>query len=198
MVEAGGQPNQARGEGLLAVFGLKSDPVEARRAASSAISAKVDVLNDALADRPVAPVRFGIGVNAGNVIAGEIGCDRHAQFTAIGDAVNLASRLQDLTRTFDCEALMSEDVHREAGPPPDAPPAHEVDPRGRDGKVKAQAAKRAADLRTAPRGFATPTRKICLSRHSPALQRPPPPARTHSYPLTPPRELPGVRESHRS
>ncbi len=110
MVEAGGQPNQARAEGLLAVFGLKSDPVEARRAAaSSAISAKVDVLNDPLADRPVAPVRFGIGVNAGNVIAGEIGCERHAQFTAIGDAVNLASRLQDLTRTVDCEALMSEE-----------------------------------------------------------------------------------------
>ncbi len=56
-------------------------------------------LNHALAQGPVEPVRFGVGINAGIVIAGEIGYERHAQFTVIGDAVNVASRLQDLTRT---------------------------------------------------------------------------------------------------
>src|SRR5208283_3024466 len=92
------------------------------------------------------PVRFGVGINAGIVIAGDIGYERHAQFTVIGDAVNVASRLQDLTRTLDCEVLMSEEVFRRAGLAVDALPAHEVDARGRDGKVRVRAATRAADL----------------------------------------------------
>jgi adenylate cyclase len=149
VVEAGGQPNQVLGDGLLAVFGLKSDPDEACRAAvaaSAAVAAKVAALNDALAQGPVAPIRFGIGVNAGVVIAGEIGYERHAQFTVIGDVVNVAARLQDQTRAFDCEVLISEEVFRRAGLKPDSLPAHEVDARGRDGKVKVRAAARAGDL----------------------------------------------------
>ena len=149
VVEAGGQPNQVLGDGLLAVFGLRSDPEQACReavAACGAIAAKVDVLNQALAYGPVDPIRFGVGINAGIVIAGEIGYARHAQFTVIGDAVNVASRLQDLTRTLDCEVLMSEEVYRKAGLRLDALPEHEVDARGRDGKVKVRAVKQAADL----------------------------------------------------
>ncbi len=81
------------------------------------------------------------------MIAGEIGYERHAQFTVIGDAVNVASRLQDLTRALDCEVLISEEVYRRAGLDPDALPLHEVDARGRDGRVKVRAAKRAVDLK---------------------------------------------------
>jgi adenylate cyclase len=149
VIEAGGRPNQVLGDGLLAVFGLDVEPDAACRAAvaaASAIAAKVGVLNDALAQGPVAPLHFGVGINAGIVIAGEIGYARHAQFTVIGDAVNVASRLQDLTRTFDCEVLMSEEVYAKAGLPPDALPGHEVDARGRDGRVQVRAAKQAADL----------------------------------------------------
>ena len=149
VVEADGQPNQVLGDGLLAVFGLSSTAEEACRAAVAAcgvIAANVAKLNRALAHGPVDPIRFGVGINAGIVIAGEIGYERHAQFTVIGDAVNVASRLQDLTRTLDCEVLLSEEVYRKAALPPEALPAHEVDARGRDGKVKVRAAKRAADL----------------------------------------------------
>jgi class 3 adenylate cyclase len=45
-------------------------------------------------------IRFGIGVHAGLAIAGEIGYERHAQFTAIGYPVNVASRLQALTKSL--------------------------------------------------------------------------------------------------
>ncbi len=149
VVASGGRPNQVLGDGLLALFGLKSDPDEACREAvraCAAIAANVEKLNHALAHGAVPQVRFGIGVNAGFVIAGEIGYDRHAQFTVIGDPVNVAARLEGLTKTLVCEALISEEVYARAGLPPDGLPAHEVDARGRDGKVKARAAKRAAEL----------------------------------------------------
>ena len=142
-IEAGGQPNQVLGDGLLVLFGLKSDPEEACRAAIAAcagMAGAVARLNDALAHGPVEPVRFGVGINAGPVIAGEIGYARHAQFTVIGDTVNVAARLEALTKTLDCEVLMSEEVFRRAGLLDDALPAHEVDARGRAGKVLARAA----------------------------------------------------------
>ena len=149
VVAAGGQPNQVLGDGLLALFGLQSEPEDACRAAIAAcpaIAANVEKLERGAGARSVAPVRFGIGVNAGFVVAGEIGYERHAQFTVIGDAVNVAARLQDLTRPLDCEVLISEEVYTKAGFPYDALPVEEVDARGRDGRVTARSAKRAADL----------------------------------------------------
>jgi adenylate cyclase len=103
-------------------------------------------LNRALAHGPVEPLRFGIGLHAGLIIAGEIGYERHAQFTVIGDPVNVAARLQDLTRPLGCEVLMSEEVFAQAGFGPDDLPAHEVDARGREATVKARSVARAADL----------------------------------------------------
>ncbi len=44
------------------------------------------------------------------MILGDIGYEKYAAFTVIGDSVNVAARLQDLTRTMDCEVLMSEEV----------------------------------------------------------------------------------------
>ncbi|RBP12253.1 adenylate cyclase [Roseiarcus fermentans] len=149
VIEAGGQPNQVLGDGLLAVFGLEQPPDEACRAAIAAcarIAGAVDRLNDALAHGPVEPIRFGVGVNAGLVIAGEIGYERHAQFTVIGDTVNVAARLQDLTKRLACEVLMSEEVYRRAALAALDLPAHEVDARGRTGTVMARSAKKASDL----------------------------------------------------
>ena len=79
-------------------------------------------------------------------VAGAIGYERHAQFTVIGDPVNVAARLQDLTKAIGCEVLMSEEVYERAGFGPDALPAHDVETRGREGSVKARSVARAADL----------------------------------------------------
>ena len=103
-------------------------------------------LNVALADGLADPIRFGIGIHMGTVVAGDIGYERHAQFTVIGDPVNVAARLQDLTKPLGCEVLMSEDVYVGAGFGPDILPAVEVDARGREARVKARVAARAADL----------------------------------------------------
>jgi adenylate cyclase len=149
VIAAGGEPNQILGDGLLALFGLAVEPETACRqaiAACAGIAANVEALNGALAHGAVSPIRFGIGVHAGLIVAGDIGHEHHAQFTVIGDTVNVAARLQDMTKAFQCEVLMSEEVYAKAGFPGDALPAHEVEARGRDTSVEARAAQHAADL----------------------------------------------------
>ena len=60
----------------------------------------------------VEPIPYGIGIHAGVVIVGDIGFRGHTVFTALGDAVNVASRLQDLTKELDCKVVVSEEVCR--------------------------------------------------------------------------------------
>ena len=152
VLEAGGEPNQVLGDGLLALFGIGDPPDVACRqaiAASAAIANRVEILNGALAHALVEPIRFGVGISAGVTVAGAIGYERHAQFTVIGDPVNVAARLQDLTKEIGCEVLMSEEVYERAGFSPNALPAHDVETRGREASVRARSAERATDLAVA-------------------------------------------------
>ena len=94
--EAGGQPNQFVGDGVLALFGLDTDrktsvPAGVARAASL-IAANVDDLNRRIATEVREPIQYGIGIHAGEVIVGDIGFRGHTVFTALGDAVNVAAR----------------------------------------------------------------------------------------------------------
>jgi adenylate cyclase len=149
VLSAGGEPNQVLGDGLLALFGMSGPPDLACRqaiAASAAIAAKVESLNGALSHALVEPIRFGVGIHAGVIIAGAIGYERHAQFTVIGDPVNVAARLEALTKILGCEVLMSEEVYKRAGFGPDDLPAHDVEARGREESVKVRSVTRAADL----------------------------------------------------
>lgn len=135
VIENGGQPNQFVGDGMLALFGLSADPQTACRQALKAaagIAANIDELNELLSHDLRQPIRFGIGIHGGEVIIGDIGYRDHIVFTALGDAVNVAARLQDMTKTLACEAIVSEEVRRTAGLADDALPQHEVAIRGRD------------------------------------------------------------------
>jgi adenylate cyclase len=110
VIACGGQPNQFVGDGQLALFGLSSSPQTACRQALKAaamISANVDELNEFLKHDLREPIRFGIGIHGGEVIIGDIGYREHMVFTALGDAVNVAARLQDMTKTLACEARCS-------------------------------------------------------------------------------------------
>ncbi|WP_262047993.1 adenylate/guanylate cyclase domain-containing protein [Bradyrhizobium sp. Bra78] len=135
VIENGGQPNQFVGDGMLALFGLSTDPQTACRQALKAaagIAAHVDELNELLSHDLRQPIRFGIGIHGGEVIIGDIGYRDHIVFTALGDAVNVAARLQDMTKTLACEAVISEEVRRTAGVADDSLPQQEVAIRGRD------------------------------------------------------------------
>jgi len=135
VIENGGQPNQFVGDGMLALFGLTADPQTACRQALKAagsIATHIDELNELLSHDLRQPIRFGIGIHGGEVIIGDIGYRDHIVFTALGDAVNVAARLQDMTKTLACEAIVSEEVRRTAGLAEDALPQQEVAIRGRD------------------------------------------------------------------
>src|SRR5712672_982755 len=134
VTECGGQPNQFVGDGELALFGLNSSPQIACRQALKAaamIAANVDELNESLKHELREPIRFGVGIHGGEVIIGDIGYRDHMVFTALGDAVNVAARLQDMTKSLACEAVISEEVRVTAGLQADGLPQQEVAIRGR-------------------------------------------------------------------
>jgi adenylate cyclase len=149
VIECGGQPNQFVGDGQLALFGLSTGPQTACRQALKAaamIAANVDELNLFLKHDLREPVQFGIGIHAGEVIIGDIGYRDHMVFTALGDAVNVAARLQDMTKSLACEAVISEEVRMTAGLQADGLPEQEVAIRGRAEPMIIRAVKSAKTL----------------------------------------------------
>jgi adenylate cyclase len=135
VIKCGGQPNQFLGDGQLALFGLTTSRQTACRQALKAaamIAANVEELNQFLKHDLREPIRFGIGIHGGEVIVGDIGYRDHMVFTALGDAVNVAARLQDMTKSLGCEVILSDEVLATAELPADALPRQDVEIRGRN------------------------------------------------------------------
>jgi adenylate cyclase len=142
--EAGGQPNQFVGDGILALFGLKTDRATACKQALRAaalVASNVAHLNHQFATEVREPIQFGIGIHAGDVIIGDIGFRGHTVFTALGDSVNVAARLQDLSKTLDCKVVVSEEVCKTAGIPDDALTRTQVEIRGQTQTMTVRTAK---------------------------------------------------------
>jgi adenylate cyclase len=134
VIECGGKPNQFLGDGMLALFGLTGGAQTACRQALRAaakIAVNIGELNRFLSLDLSEPIRFGIGIHSGEVIIGDIGYRDHMVFTALGDAVNVAARLQDMTKLLGCEAIISDEVRATAGLDPDVLPEQKVAIRGR-------------------------------------------------------------------
>ncbi|MEG4323196.1 MULTISPECIES: GAF domain-containing protein [unclassified Microcoleus] len=100
------------GDALMAVFGapLPLNPPESHgwMAVQSALDMRrrLKEFNDS---RPGAdPFRFGIGISSGDVVSGNIGSEKRMDYTVIGDAVNLSSRLEQLTKEYGCDIILSE------------------------------------------------------------------------------------------
>jgi class 3 adenylate cyclase len=95
VVEGGGHVNKFLGDGALAVFNAPNDLADHADAAASAALR----IQRAVAQRFGGALRVGIGINTGAVIAGTIGGGGKLEFTLIGDAVNVAARVEQLTKT---------------------------------------------------------------------------------------------------
>lgn len=146
---AGGRVDKFIGDGVMAIFGLTTDPQTACRQALDAarrMALALDDLNEALSGDLDMPLRIGIGLHAGPAIVGEMGYERAAQITAIGDTVNTASRLESLTKEFGAELVVSQELLDSAGVDPEAAPRHDVEIRGRQGRLAVRAFKSAVDL----------------------------------------------------
>lgn len=99
------------GDAVMALFGV---PVDNENQAQDAVMAALDmiselvVINEILADSKVPEVGLGVGVNSASVVAGNMGSETRLNYTVIGDGVNLAARLEGLTKFYGVPILVSE------------------------------------------------------------------------------------------
>jgi len=130
----GGVVNQFQGDAMLVTFNV---PLEDARHADNALGAAIE-MQEALRGRRFAGVelRTRIGINTGDVVAGNVGAGDRINYTVHGDAVNLAARLESLNKSYGTRVLVSQstvDALEDSYP---LEPVGEVDIRGRNARVK--------------------------------------------------------------
>ena len=96
------------------------------------VASNVEYMNHEFASELQQPIQFGIGIQGGEVIIGDIGFRDHTVFTALGDPVNVAARLQDMTKALNCTVVVSEEVCKNAGIAADRLARTDISIRGRD------------------------------------------------------------------
>ena len=104
--------NQILGDGIMAVFGA---PVTSKSHSTRAVQAGYDILKKVkqLADlEKIPPIRLGIGLHRGRVIAGNIGNAFRRQYSLTGSTVIVAARIEQLTKKFESQFLVSESVRQ--------------------------------------------------------------------------------------
>ncbi len=105
-----GQVTELTGDGILALFGaLANNPWQERDAVMGALSMRHALLeyNKELLDRDLPQLSFGIGIHSGEVLAGVMGNRELSKFGVVGDPINMAARIESLTRFHACDILVS-------------------------------------------------------------------------------------------
>jgi len=102
---------------LVAVLFAHGGTLDARGVRCAlAMREALDALNETRGRRGEPGLRMGIGLHTGTVIVGDVGARTRREFTAIGHAVNVAARLEQLTKTLGVPLVVSEDTYRAIGP----------------------------------------------------------------------------------
>src|SRR6266571_2938422 len=113
-----GMVNKYLGDGFMAIFGAGdsgSNHAHDAVAAGRNILSAVKKLNDELAAKGRAPIQIGIGIHCGPAIVGSIGSPQRLEFTAIGNTVNIASRVEGLTKATGRPLLVTAAVRDRSG-----------------------------------------------------------------------------------
>jgi adenylate cyclase len=132
--EHGGTVLRYMGDAILAIFGA---PVEyedhAKRAvlASIEMHMKIGALNEVWIARGQPLFRMGIGINTGEVMAGDMGSRHLREYSIVGDDANLAARLEELTKELDARIIISGSTKDEIGDAAVAVPLGTVTVEGR-------------------------------------------------------------------
>lgn len=113
-VEAeGGVVKQFTGDGVMALFGApqtRADHTERAVRAAIGIVTRLAQLNTLLQNEGVAPLQIGVGIHTGEVVAGLIGPDERIEYGVVGEPVNLASRIEALTKELTATILVSKQI----------------------------------------------------------------------------------------
>ncbi|PDV86832.1 adenylate/guanylate cyclase domain-containing protein [Rhizobium sp. H4] len=132
--QAGGRLDKFIGDGAMALFGLGTAPEEACRQAlnaAAAIVGEIEKLAAELAEELALPLRIAIGIHTGPAVVGTMGYGRVRSMTAIGDTVNVASRLESAAKEFEAAIVISEPVAKLAGADLSGIESREISVRGR-------------------------------------------------------------------
>jgi adenylate cyclase len=117
VLKGGGVVDKLIGDGIMAFWGA---PLAAQNSARDAIACALGMLKElnGLADRDdrFKDLRIGIGIATGDAVVGNVGGENRFTYSAIGDVVNLASRMEGLTRHFNVDILVDKATFEEAGP----------------------------------------------------------------------------------
>jgi len=116
--DAGGYIDKFIGDGVLALFGLRTTPQQAaQQALDAALRIKTALvhLNEEYASEFEHPLKIAMSLHAGPAIVGQMGYGQATSLTAVGDTINAASRLEGLAKELDVELVISEDLATRAG-----------------------------------------------------------------------------------
>jgi adenylate cyclase len=114
-----GVVKQFTGDGVMALFGAPrvqaEHPTLAVRAALNML-ARLEAFNNRRLAHGEIPLRIGVGIHTGTVVAGCVGPDTRLEYSVVGDVVNLASRVQELTKRVGATILVTSDTAAHLGP----------------------------------------------------------------------------------
>jgi adenylate cyclase len=128
------------GDGMMVIFGAPlDDPYQEEHAVLAAVEMQQQLRNlcTQWETNGRRPVKMGIGINSGAAIVGNIGSEDRMEYTAIGDTVNLAARLESATKELGVEIVVSEHTYTAIRPLFQWKPAGSITVRGRTEPVRA-------------------------------------------------------------